>query len=42
MASNAKNTPTDMSLIEKAKKVKGKFVSAKEYFAKRHKMGSAA
>ena len=29
-------------LIERAKKVKGKSVSAKEYFAKRRKMGSAA
>lgn len=32
----------DLALIEKAKKVKGKSVTAKEYFAKRHKAGSAA
>jgi len=32
----------DVALIERAKKVKGKSVSAKEYFAKRRKMGSAA
>ncbi|OGW37211.1 MAG: hypothetical protein A2Y97_11590 [Nitrospirae bacterium RBG_13_39_12] len=32
----------DMALIEKAKKVKGKSVSAKEYFAKRRKAGKAA
>ncbi|HUO77540.1 MAG TPA: hypothetical protein VMU21_08170 [Thermodesulfovibrionales bacterium] len=27
----------DVALIEKAKKVKGKSISAKEYFSKRHK-----
>jgi len=32
----------DIALIEKAKKVKGKAVSAKEYFAKRRKMENAA
>jgi hypothetical protein len=32
----------DVALIEKAKKVKGKPVSAKEYFTKRRKMGNAA
>jgi len=32
----------DVALIERAKKVKGKPVFAKEYFAKRRKMGSAA
>ncbi len=32
----------DVALIEKAKKVKGKTVSAKKYFAKRRKMESAA
>jgi len=31
----------DIALIERAKKVKSKPVSAKEYFAKRRKMGSA-
>ncbi|MEW6714820.1 MAG: hypothetical protein AB1306_06995 [Nitrospirota bacterium] len=32
----------DVALIERAKKVKGKVVSAKEYFTKRRKMESAA
>ena len=32
----------DMALIERAKKVKGKSVSAKEYFSKRRKAGKAA
>ena len=32
----------DITLIEKAKKIKGKSISAKEYFMKRRKMGSAA
>jgi hypothetical protein len=32
----------DIALIERAKKVKGKAVSAKEYFAKRRKAGKAA
>jgi hypothetical protein len=32
----------DIALIEKAKKVKGKSVSAKEYFSKRRKAGKAA
>lgn len=32
----------DIALIERAKKVKGKSVSAKEYFSKRRKAGKAA
>jgi hypothetical protein len=32
----------DIALIEKAKKVKGKSISAKEYFAKRRKAGEIA
>lgn len=32
----------DIALIEEAKKVKGKPVSAREYFAKRSKKGKAA
>jgi len=32
----------DIALIEEAKKVKGKSISAGEYFAKRHKTGKAA
>ena len=32
----------DVALIEKAKKVKGKSITAKDYFAKRRRMGSAA
>ncbi len=32
----------DVALIERAKKVKGKPISAKEYFARRRKMGNAA
>ena len=32
----------DAALIEKAKKVKGKSISAKDYFAKRRRIGSAA
>ncbi|MBI5055891.1 MAG: hypothetical protein HZB61_04670 [Nitrospirae bacterium] len=32
----------DIALIEKAKKIKGKPVSAKDYFARRRKIGSAA
>ena len=32
----------DIAMIERAKKVKGKAVSAKEYFAKRRKAGKAA
>ena len=32
----------DIALIEEAKKVKGKSISAREYFAKRHKTGKAA
>lgn len=32
----------DIALIEKAKKVKGKSVSAKEYFEKRRRAGEAA
>jgi len=32
----------DAALIEKAKKVKGKSVSAREYFSKRRKTGKAA
>lgn len=31
----------DVAMIEAAKKVKGKVVSAKEYFAKRHKTRKA-
>lgn len=33
---------TDIVLIEKAKKIKGKPVSAREYFAKRSKTGTTA
>lgn len=32
----------DIAMIEEAKKIKGKPVSAKEYFAKRRKPGKAA
>lgn len=32
----------DMALIEEAKKVKGKAISAREYFSKRRKTGKAA
>lgn len=32
----------DIVLIEEAKKVKGKSISAREYFAKRYKTGKAA
>ncbi len=32
----------DVALIEKAKKVKGKPISAKEYFTRRRKIGTAA
>jgi hypothetical protein len=32
----------DVALIEKAKKIKGKAVSASEYFTKRRKTGKAA
>ncbi len=32
----------DIALIEKAKKVKGKAISAREYFSKRCKSGKAA
>jgi hypothetical protein len=32
----------DIALIERAKKVRGKSISAKEYFAKRRKTGKAA
>lgn len=32
----------DISLIEEAKKIKGKSISAREYFAKRHKTEKAA
>jgi uncharacterized protein YbaA (DUF1428 family) len=32
----------DVALIEKAKRVKGKPVPAREYFEKRRKMGNAA
>ncbi|MCL5022549.1 MAG: hypothetical protein M1497_04130 [Nitrospirae bacterium] len=32
----------DVALIEKAKKTKGKSISAKEYFTRRSKMGHAA
>ncbi len=32
----------DIALIEEAKKVKGKSITAKGYFAKRHKTGKAA
>lgn len=32
----------DIALIEEAKKTKGKPISAREYFAKRHKTGKAA
>jgi hypothetical protein len=32
----------DIALIERAKKVRGKSVSAKEYFAKRRKTGKPA
>ncbi len=32
----------DIALIEEAKKVKGKSISAREYFAKRHKTGKVA
>ncbi len=32
----------DIALIEEAKKVKGKSISAKDYFARRHKTGKAA
>ncbi|MBI5683125.1 MAG: hypothetical protein HZC45_08195 [Deltaproteobacteria bacterium] len=32
----------DIALIEEAKKVKGKSISAREYFTKRHKTGKAA
>ena len=32
----------DVALIEEAKKMRGKHVSTKEYFAKRHRKGQAA
>ena len=32
----------DVALIEEAKKMRGKQVSAREYFAKRHRTGQAA